>query len=69
MYRAVNAYGESDFSEELNAGVGAFPPKMNSVRKVRTTLSSITLEWDSVVGSELPVLGYRLNINDGLGGD
>jgi hypothetical protein len=25
-YRAVNAYGESDFSEELDAGLSSYPP-------------------------------------------
>jgi hypothetical protein len=30
-YRAVNAYGPSDFSDELNIGVASFPAKPNPV--------------------------------------
>jgi hypothetical protein len=68
IYRAYNSYGYSDFSEELNAAVGSFPAKNNPVRRVRATTHSLTLEWDQSAATELPVLGYRLNMNDGLGG-
>jgi hypothetical protein len=29
----------------------------------------ITLEWDTSLGTELPMIGYSLKINDGVGGD
>jgi hypothetical protein len=31
--------------------------------------SSITLEWVTSSATELPVIGYVLNADDGLGGD
>ena len=31
---AVNAYGSSELSEEVNAGVSSFPTKPNPVRKI-----------------------------------
>ena len=65
---AVNAYGSSDFSEELNVGVSSFPAKSNPVRKIGSESSetSITLEWDTSAATELPIIGYLLKINDGL---
>lgn len=35
-YRAVNKYGTSDWSEELNAGVSSLPTKPNPVRKIES---------------------------------
>ena len=66
-YQAVNAYGESDMSDEVNAGVSSFPAKPNAVRKVAVESSetSITLEWDASADTELPVLGYLVSMNDG----
>ena len=59
---AVNAYGSSDFSDEVDAGVSSFPGKPNSVRKVsaESSQTSITLEWDQSTATELGVIGYRL---------
>ena len=67
-YLAVNAYGESDLSDEVNAGVSSFPAKPNTVRKVAAESSetSITLEWDASADTELPVLGYLISVNDGI---
>lgn len=31
-YRAINIYGYSDWSEDLNAGLSSFPVKPNPVR-------------------------------------
>ena len=66
-YLAVNAYGESDMSDEVNAGVASFPAKPNAVRKVAAESgeASITLEWDTSADTELPVLGYLVSMNDG----
>ena len=69
-YRAVNSYGSSDYSEELNAGLGALPLKPNPVRWIESESGEthITLEWDASANTQLPVLGYSLKINDGVGG-
>jgi len=69
-YRAVNKYGNSDFSDELTVGLGSKPQKPNSVRKVsaESGLTYITLEWDLMQSQGLPITGYILLINDGLGG-
>jgi len=70
-YRAVNKYGNSDWSEELNVGFSSLPVKPNPLRQViqESNETQITLEWDSCLDTELPVLGYKLLINDGIGGD
>jgi hypothetical protein len=70
-YRAVNAYGDSSWSEELDAGVSSLPAKGAQVRRVlyESTETQITLEWDTVADTELPVIGYTLRINDGVGGN
>lgn len=70
-YRAVNAYGDSEWSEELDAGVSSLPAKATQVRRIlsESTETKITLEWDTVANTELPVIGYTLRINDGVGGD
>jgi hypothetical protein len=67
----VNAYGYSDFSEELDAGVSSFPAKPNKVRKITSESGKtyITLEWDASSDTEIMVLGYMLSVDDGLGGD
>lgn len=64
-YRAVNAYGVSDFSEELQAAISSFPAKPFLVRKVSGGESFVTLEWDTSADTELPVIGYNVYVNDG----
>lgn len=68
---AVNAYGSSELSEEVNAGVSSFPAKPNPVRKIQleSSKTSITLEWDTSADTELSVIGYLLKINDGSSDD
>jgi hypothetical protein len=34
-----------------------------------STETQITLEWDTIADTELPVIGYVLRINDGVGGN
>jgi hypothetical protein len=70
-YRAVNIYGESDWSEELNAGLSSQPAKPNPLRKIEAESGEthITLEWDMSLDTELPVIGYNLKVNDGVGGN
>jgi len=69
-YRAVNLYGNSDWSEELNAGVGAYPAKPQPVTKLESASGEthITLEWELSMPTELQILGYSLKMNDGVGG-
>lgn len=68
-YRAVNDYGESDFSDEVDAGVSSFPAKPDPVTKVvnESGETYITLQWDVSPDTELPVIGYILNADDGFG--
>ena len=70
-YRAVNSFGESEFSEELDVAEGSYPQKSSNLRKVESESgeSWITLEWDGSNDTELPVLGYILRVNDGVGGN
>jgi hypothetical protein len=69
-YRATNEYGASEWSEELDAGVSSLPAKATAVRRIlsESTETQLTLEWDTVADTELPVIGYTLRINDGVGG-
>ena len=64
---AVNAYGSSELSEEVNAGVSSFPAQPNPVTKIgsESSQTSITLQWEASSDTELAVIGYVLNINDG----
>lgn len=64
---AVNLYGSSELSDEVNAGVSSFPGKPNPVTKLdlESSTSSITIEWETSLDTELPVIGYLLKINDG----
>jgi hypothetical protein len=68
--RAVNAYGNSDYSEELNAGFGALPAKPLQVTRLLSESSDrhVTLEWTTSPDTDIPVIGYRLRMNDGVGG-
>ena len=46
-YLAVNIYGSSELSDEVNAGVSSFPLKPSPVTKVEfeSSQTSITLAW------------------------
>ena len=70
MTLATNTYGDSDLSDEVYIGVGSFPIKPSSVTKVlqESGQTYITVSWSQSSDTELPVIGYRLNINDGQGG-
>ena len=65
---AVNAYGSSELSEETDVGVSSFPAKPNQVRKIdlESTSTAITVEWDASLDTELPVIGYKLLVNNGM---
>ena len=51
-------------------GLGAKPPAP-ATGPTRTTISpsSMLMTWPQVTVSDLPVLGYVLQVDDGLGGD
>ena len=68
---AVNIFGASDLSDEVNAGVSSFPAKPDSVTKneLESTQTAITLEWQVSDDTELAVIGYVLKINDGTSED
>ena len=70
-YLAINDYGSSDFSDEVEAGVSDFPDAPAAPTKVEEDSGEtfITLSWTSVADPLLPVIGYILNIDDGFGGD
>jgi uncharacterized protein len=59
--RAVNAYGNSEYSEELDAAIASFPLANDSLSKLTTTETSITLQWTASADTELPVIGYVFN--------
>lgn len=68
---ATNSYGDSDLSEELNAGIGSYPAKPNKLRQVisQSSETQITLEWDTCPDTELRVISYTLLMNNGMGGN
>lgn len=63
----MNAYGSSELSEETDVGISSFPAKPNPVRKIdlESTATTITVEWDASLDTELPVIGYKLLVNNG----
>jgi len=70
-YVATNAIGDSLPSNELIAGVGATPPAPSAPVKnaVLSNSTSMFISWGEVTTADLPILGYVLWIDDGLGGD
>lgn len=69
-FRAQNSYGYSDYSDECEAGVSSFPaaPAAPTKNENDSGETFITLQWASSADTELPVLGYYLNVDDGYGG-
>ena len=70
-YIANNAFGDSAYATELTVGAGAIPPApTNLVDTLSSTNPKIkTIKWDEVISSDLPILGYIVQMDDGLGGD
>lgn len=58
--RALNVYGYSDWSEELDAGVSSFPAQPSPLTKIaaETGPTYITVQWAKSPDTQLPVLGY-----------
>lgn len=69
-YRAVNSYGESDYSDEVDGGISSFPATPSAPTKLQSESGEtfITLQWAQSANTELPVIGYVLNMDDGYGG-
>ena len=68
---ATNEFGDSEFTTELTVGVGDKPPAPTNFVQAALTSdpSTITVKWDKVTVSDLPILGYIVSMDDGLGGD
>ena len=69
--RALNVYGYSDWSEELDVGVSSFPAQPAALVKLaaETGPTYITLQWAKSLDTQLPVLGYQIWMDDGDDGD
>lgn len=70
VYVATNALGDSAYSNELIAGIGALPTKPNTPQKnvLLSNETSTYIYWDKVTTSQLPLSGYILYMDEGLGG-
>lgn len=46
-YRAVNSYGESDYSDEVDGGISSFPATPSAPTKLQSESGEtfITLQW------------------------
>jgi hypothetical protein len=66
----ANSIGDSDFSHEVIVGVGSKAPAPGAVLRDFSyeSESSIKVNWTSVTASDLPITGYVLEMDDGLGG-
>ena len=78
VYAAVNANGKSAFSEPFVAGVGApatlasAPVRVSSFYRFHVANNTIDMliSWAGIaITHDLPVLGYQLLVDDGLGGN
>ena len=71
VFGASNAFGDSAYSLELIAGLGAVPPAPGQLTAtlLKETFEAFVVSWDAVTASDLPVLGYVLLMDDGLQGD
>ena len=68
--QASNAFGDSEYSYEVIVGVGAQAPAPGEVTRDAEFQSenSILVHWPAVELSDLPITGYVLEMDDGLGG-
>ena len=68
---ASNQLGDSDYSNELIAGIANPPPAPLTITadSLLSNATSLYVTWSQVTTSDLPVLGYILYIDDGIGGD
>lgn len=70
-YQIYNTLTDSSTETELIAGVGTSPPAPSNLvgSTVDNDPSTIKITWDKVSTSDLPILGYYVKRDDGLGGD
>jgi titin len=63
--KAVNYYGDSDYSEELPAAIAPLPSKPANVMKdqILSTKTSIRIVWNKLPDT-LPAKGYKLYMKD-----
>ncbi len=69
IFRSKNAIGYSAFSDNLRIGLGALPPQAGIVSRASSgnSPSSIGLQWSPLVSTVLPIIEYRLYMDDGNG--
>ncbi len=69
--RTENDHGVSEYSDEIDAAASSFPAKPNAPTQILAESSTnyITLQWSMSADTELPVLGYAINMDDGNGGN
>ena len=70
-YEAVNDFGVSETDAELTAGVGAKPTAPTGLAgdTVENDPTVISISWTAPASSDLTILGYLVQMDDGLGGD
>lgn len=66
--RSRNAIGDSDYSLEAYIAFGDVPGAPGQPQRVSSTRTSLTVSWTAptVAASDLAVLGYVLNMDDGV---
>jgi len=72
--RAINAVGASDYTGTTSIALADLPGEANAPAKIQalSTESKLVLSWAPPASSDSPggdVTGYRLEMDDGLGGD
>jgi hypothetical protein len=69
--RTKNAIGYSDYSLDAYIAFADLPNVPGQPTRVSSTRTSITVAWTAptVAADDLPVLGYVLNIDDGVNQD
>jgi hypothetical protein len=67
--RTINNHGPSEYSEELDAAASSFPAKPNALSRIigESSINFVTLEWTASADTQLPVIGYVINMDDGFG--
>jgi hypothetical protein len=73
-YRAVNAVGASSFTGTTSIAMADLPGKSNIPTRVDSLSDEtrIVLQWTPPTSADSPggdIIGYRLEVDDGLGGN
>lgn len=67
--KATNAIGDSDFSDYGYIAFGDVPNTPSAPTLVQSTQYSIKVQWAAPASSDLAILGYVLNMDDGQNGN